>query len=35
MGVGGKWEGGGQSVQTFTYKVNKFEESDVQHGDCS
>lgn len=31
----GNWGEGGQNVQTFNYKINKFWECNVQHVDCS
>ena len=31
----GKWENIGQGVKTFSYMMNKFWESNVQHGDYS
>lgn len=34
-GVGkGNWDEGGQKVQTSTFKINKYWDYNVQHGDC-
>ena len=30
----GKWGDVGQRVQTFSYKMNKFWGSNIQHDDC-
>ena len=31
----GELDKGGQKVQTFTYKINKYQGCNVQHDDCS